>query len=33
MDSNQKQTYCLGGSQYSQTVNQSVYGTVNPKTQ
>ena len=33
MDWNQKQTYCLGERDYSQTVNQKVYGKVNVKTQ
>ena len=27
-----KQSYCVGGRHYSQTVNQSVYEKVNPKT-
>ena len=33
MDSNRKHFYCLGGRHFSRTVNQNVYGKVNPKTQ
>ena len=31
MNSNQKQTYCLGGRRYSNTINQNVYEKLNPK--
>ena len=29
---NSKQSYCLGGRHFSQTVNENVYERVNPKT-
>ena len=28
-----KQSYCLGGPRYSQTLNQNLYENLNPKTQ
>ena len=29
---NSKQSYCLGGRHFSQTINQNVYEKVNPRT-
>ena len=32
MNSNQKQTYCLGGRHYSQTVNKTIFEKLKTKT-
>ena len=32
MNSNENQSYCLGGCHYSRTVNQNVYEKLKPKT-